>query len=81
MPLLEQPIASAAEHLLLDWEDEQSLMKLLLEASPEVKLAVIRDAQHMKRLMNDNKLIKSCERALKELGLYQEMYNLRELID
>ncbi|OMF28075.1 hypothetical protein BK133_18845 [Paenibacillus sp. FSL H8-0548] len=82
MPLLlEQSRASAAEPFFLDWEDEQSIMQLLLDASPEVKLAIIRDAQHMKLLMNDNRLLKSCERALKELGLYHELYNLRELID
>src|SRR4030095_3007111 len=79
VPLVGSQHRSPAQPLSIDWDDEQELKLLFQEASIETKLAVIRDAQHKKRLFDDKRMLRRCKRLLSELELHDELYNLMEL--
>ncbi|WP_054023480.1 hypothetical protein [Bacillus sp. FJAT-28004] len=81
MPLSGQADYTADEPLSIDWNDKRALDDILQEASPEKKLAFIRDAQHKKLIMDDRRILRRCKSILSELELYHELGNLLEIID
>ncbi|WP_053372039.1 hypothetical protein [Paenibacillus sp. FJAT-27812] len=81
VPLAERTNQAAAQPLSIDWDDEQAMRALLKAASPETKLAFIRDAQHEKRIYDDKGMLSRCKSILSELELYHELQNLLECAD
>lgn len=84
VPLSGQKMSTAAQPLSIDWNDERGMDALLKDASPETKLAFIRDAQHQNYIvneMNERRIQKSCKKLLLELKLIHELRNLIEIID
>jgi hypothetical protein len=71
---------AAAEPLPQNWEDRHALQAYLADASAEAKLAIVREAQFLKKLA-DRRVYRLCKRVLKELGLYHELYNLAEIAE
>ncbi|MCA0755530.1 hypothetical protein KP806_10740 [Paenibacillus sp. N4] len=73
-------VRDAASYLPFQLEDAEVLEQMLRHASPEVKLAVIRELQHRNAVPDDSEFFRLCDDILTELELYHERFNLRELL-
>ncbi|WP_169083774.1 hypothetical protein [Paenibacillus sp. PL91] len=81
VPLAGRTNQTAAQPLSINWNDEQEMRAMLKAASPETKLAFIRDAQHENRIYDDKGMLRRCKSILSELELYHELQNLLECAD